>query len=94
MNDQVYASGEWHDRNDDWRNQIDLSTCDRETLYAAGRDDGYRQAMTEFREMWQLLVAVDSAWSSGEVREVKAAAVQARARIAGRRQRHLRVVGQ
>jgi hypothetical protein len=51
---RVYASGEWHERHDNWRDQVDLSTADRMTVYAAGRHDGHQQAMTEFMDMWKL----------------------------------------
>lgn len=102
VSEQVFASGEWHTRADNWRDDVDLSTADRMTVYAAGRDDGYRQAVTEFREAWLLLAALDTAWDDDEARAVKQALVddgvrreEVRAKRAARtfRRRHLRVVG-
>lgn len=52
---RVYASCEWHDRHNNWRDQVDLGTCDAMTAYAAGRFDGHQHAMSEFFEMWKLL---------------------------------------
>lgn len=52
---RVYASGEWHDRHDNWRDEVNLATCENMIAYAAGRLDGHRQAMAEFWEIWKLL---------------------------------------
>jgi hypothetical protein len=52
---RVYASCEWHDRHNNWRDLVDLGTCDTMTAYAAGRFDGHQHAMSEFYEMWKLL---------------------------------------
>lgn len=52
---RVFASGEWHERYDNWRDGVDLATCDNLIAYAAGRLDGHRHAMAEFYEMWKLL---------------------------------------
>lgn len=68
MAEPVFLAGEWHERHDDWRQDVDLSTADRMTVYAAGRHDGYALAMSQFREMWQLLLQVDSTWTPNEVR--------------------------
>src|SRR5688572_9188645 len=92
MNDRVYASGEWHDRASNWRDEINLGECDSMTAYAAGRDDGYRQAVTEFRALWLLLLRLDSSWDTTDVAAVidaRRAAVPAPV-VPG--QRHLRVV--
>jgi hypothetical protein len=51
----VFLCGEWHERRADWRDDVDLATCDNMIAYAAGRLDGHRQAMSEFYEMWKLL---------------------------------------
>ena len=91
MTDKVYASGEWHERGDNWRSEIDLGTCDQMTAYAAGRDDGYRQAVTEFRALWQLMLRLDSAWDDTDKRAV--AGAEPAPVVAMPRQRHLRVVG-
>lgn len=85
MSDRVYASGEWHERNDNWRAEIDLGACDAMTAYAAGRDDGYRQAVTEFRDLWQLLLRLDSAYDPAERAPAQVVELPAR-------RRHLRVV--
>lgn len=52
---RVYASGEWHERHDNWRDEIDLGACDNMTAYAAGRLDGHQQATSEFYGIWKLL---------------------------------------
>lgn len=91
MNDRVYASGEWYERADNWREEIDLGACDNMTAYAAGRDDGYRQAVTEFRALWHLMLRLDSAWDDADMRAVVEAAPAPV--VAMPRQRHLRVVG-
>lgn len=90
MSDKVFACGEWHERHDDWRSEVDLGTCDQMTAYAAGRDDGYRQAVTEFRGLWQLLLRLDSAWDQADVRAVAEPRPAPVTEMP--RQRHLRVV--
>jgi len=54
---KVFASGEWVERYEGgWRDSIDLATADRPTVYAAGRDDGYRMAWSEMAELHKVLV--------------------------------------
>ncbi len=92
MTGQVYASGEWHDRASNWRDEIDLGACDSMTAYAAGRDDGYRQAVTEFRALWLLLLRLDSSWDPADVRAITEARRAAPPAPVVPGQRHLRVV--
>lgn len=61
MAEPVFLAGEWHHRADDWREDVDLATADRPIVYAAGLADGRALAMTEFAEMWQLLLDIDTA---------------------------------
>lgn len=68
MADRVYLAGEWHERGDNWRDQVDLGTCDAMTAYAAGRLDGHRHAMSEFKAMWDLLLTLDATWNTDDVR--------------------------
>ena len=54
----VYCASTWLRRAEGhWRDQIDLSTCDTITAYAAGRQDGYELAMTEVKGWAVLLLA-------------------------------------
>lgn len=89
----VYLAGEWHERHDNWRDQVDLSACDNMTAYAAGRLDGHQQAMTEFREMWQLLLQLDSAWTPEDVEAIAIPRRRGTRPVGGNKPRHLRVVG-
>lgn len=89
----VYLAGEWHERHDNWRDQVDLSSCDNMTAYAAGRVDGHQQAMTEFRAMWQLLLQLDSAWTPEDVEAIVISRRRETRPVGGNKRRHLRVVG-
>lgn len=52
----IYVSGRWEQRFEgNWRDGVDLATADVPTVYAAGRADGYEQAVAEFGALHWLL---------------------------------------
>lgn len=92
MTDPVFLAGEWHQRADNWRDEVDLGTADRVTVYAAGRHDGYALAMSQFREMWLMMLQLDSAWTPDEVRAALEVADPKPFTATPPRRGHLRVV--
>lgn len=48
---KLYIGGQWVDREPDWRSQINLASCTRLQLYAAGLRDGYECAIGDLRRL-------------------------------------------